>query len=58
MSSWSNRDKKNSSRKNLKHLSKPFRKVLSKDSKQDKNWSKLKKRIRREEEEQGFEDVE
>jgi len=57
MSSWSNREKKNNSRKNLKNLSKPFRKVLPKDSKQDKNWSKLKKRLRRQEEEH-FEDVE
>ena len=57
MSSWSNREKKNNSRKNLKNLSKPFRKVLPKDSKQDKNLSKLKKRLRRQEEEH-FEDVE
>mgnify|MGYP003646479176 FL=1 len=56
--SWSNREKKNMSRKNLKSLSKPFRKVLPKDSQQDKNWSKLKKRLRRQEEEQAFEDVE
>lgn len=58
MSSWFNREKKNTSRKNLKNLGKPFRKVLPKDSQQDKNWSKLKKRLRRQEEEQEFEDVE
>tara|TARA_R110002020_G_scaffold248982_3_gene462933 strand:- start:1434 stop:1610 length:177 start_codon:yes stop_codon:yes gene_type:complete len=47
MSSWTNRDKKNNSRRNSKSLDKPFRKVVSKDSKQARDWSKTKKKLKR-----------
>ena len=47
MASWTNRDKKTNSRRNIKSLGKPFRKVVSKDSKQARDWSKAKKKLKK-----------
>jgi len=44
---WSSRERKTTSKRYLKNLSKPFRKTLQKDSKQSREWSKLKKKLRR-----------
>ena len=45
--SWTSRDKKTTSKRYLKNLGKPFRKSIQKDSKQSREWSKLKKKLRR-----------
>jgi len=50
MASWTNRDKKTYSRRTLKNLGKPFRKVVSKDSKQVREWSKTKKKLKKQQE--------
>ena len=49
MSSWSgsSRERKTTSKRYLKNLSKPFRKTMQKDSKQSREWAKLKKKLRR-----------
>ena len=57
MASWINRDKKTDSRRNIKSLGKPFRKLVSKDSKQTREWSKTKKKLKRQQEEQDIEDA-
>ena len=44
---WSDRDRKKTSKRSLKNLGKPFRKSLSKDSKESREWSKNQKKIRR-----------
>ena len=44
--SWSSRDRKSTSKGYLKKLGKPFRKPMEKDSKQSREWSKLRKKLR------------
>ena len=46
---WVNRERKVLSKQSLKNLSRPFRKPLQRDSKQAREWSKLKKKLRKEE---------
>ena len=46
--SWVNREQRETSKKNLKKLGKPFRRVNQKDSKQSREWSKLKKKLQKE----------
>ena len=53
--SWVSREKKESSKRHLKKLGKPFRRVNQKDSKQSREWSKLKKKLRRVEDQEGEE---
>ena len=53
--SWVSRENKESSKRHLKKLGKPFRRVNQKDSKQSREWSKLKKKLRRVEDQEGEE---
>ena len=50
--SWLDRDRKTTSKGNLKKLGKPFRKTNQKDSKQSREWSKLRKKLRRAEDQE------
>ena len=44
---WISRERKARSKRYLKNLGKPFRKSIQKDSQQSREWSKLKKKLRR-----------
>ena len=50
--SWASRDRKSTSKGYLKKLGKPFRKAHPKDSKQSREWSKLRKKLRRAEDQE------
>lgn len=47
MSGGANRERKNNARRTLKNLSKPFRKMGAKDSKQAREWSKTRKKLKK-----------
>ena len=49
---WENREKKKVSKRYLKTLGKPFRKEGQRDSKQSREWSKLRKKLRRAEDQE------
>tara|TARA_Y100000310_G_C20461658_1_gene705667 strand:+ start:469 stop:651 length:183 start_codon:yes stop_codon:yes gene_type:complete len=50
--SWASRDRKSTSKGYLKKLGKPFRKTNQKDSKQSREWSRLRKKLRRAEDQE------
>ena len=44
---WANRERKASSKQHLKNLGKPFRRSIQKDSQQAREWSKMRKKLQR-----------